>query len=85
MTIEEACQAQQDKYGNIAYASMLDLKIGDVRTDELRLSDDVRCPLVVVGFTTKEEMKSRNLEFGLRWNDYYAWLIDFKFYLVRAE
>jgi hypothetical protein len=84
MTPEQACQAQHNKYGNIAYASMLDLKIGDVRTPALRTPEDVNWTVVVVGFTSYAEYKRRNEEFGQECPGDDSWML-YRYYLVRAE
>jgi hypothetical protein len=80
MTLEQACQAEQDRYGNIAVRSTGDLRVGQIlRADGL---SDLSGPVVVVGITTLEEWERRNTESGIAYGP--ARPFD-KFYLVRAE
>jgi hypothetical protein len=80
MTIEQACQAEQEKYGNVAICGAGGLMVGQIlRSDSLY---DLSGPVVVVGVTTREEWERRNTEFGMAYDPARPFN---KFYLARAE
>jgi hypothetical protein len=79
MTIEQACQAEQEKYGNVAIWYSSECIIGQVLDPRSLL--DLSGPVVVVGITNQEDWKKRSAEFGIPSNG----RVGMKFYLVRSE